>query len=424
MSRPTRHLLTVVGALAAFTCWSTAARAGMPQVRAELFADIRAWSADGEPSWLDGGLGKGRWGGHPDGASRSALTLAELSALIDVELGWTTAAFVHLQYGEQQDEPVDLVEAFVTWKPVPRSALSWDLKAGLYFPHISREHTGPAWTTPYTITAAAANSWVGEEIRALGAQLGLTWRGETTTWRFTGGLFGFNDPAGTLLAYRGWGVGDVKVGAFSRLPLAPLPAIGPGGGFIPWQPHWVHPVREIDGRVGYHVGLEGELGERLAAGAFYYDNGGDPAAYDYEQYAWDTRFYNFWAEYRPIPGLELLAQYMPGVTYMGRKPDGENVAVDVHYETAFLLARYGTGPWHFSARAESFAVEDETYLVEDDNSEDGKAFCFAVARDFGPRDRVLVEILRLDSERPARATIGYDPQQDQTIVQAAYRKRF
>jgi hypothetical protein len=401
-----------------------ATAANLPRLRAELFTDIRAWTVDGEPSWRNGGQGKTRYGGHPDLSARNGLSVEELSALIDVDVTWDLAGFVHLQYADDQDKPVDLIEAFLAWRPAPRAAVSFDLKGGLYFPHISREHTDPAWTSPYTITASAANSWVGEEVRALGLQAGATWRGEVARTRLTAALFGFNDPAGSLLAYRGWAVNDVKVGAFSRLPLPPLPAIGDGGTFIRWQPHWVHPVREIDGRLGWHAGLDWEYGQRLAAGAFFYDNGGDPAAFDHGQYAWDTRFWNLYVQAEPAADLTIIAQYMAGVTLMGRYPDGQHRAVDVSYDTGFLLLSRKAGKWRFSGRGEFFAARDNSFVARDDNNEDGTAWTLAVARDLGPRDRVLVEVLRLDSRRPNRATLGYAVDQVQTQLQASYRKRF
>jgi hypothetical protein len=419
-----RTLRQAVLAVLAVTAVTAPAAAGLPQIRAELYTDIRAWSVDGEPSWREDWLGKARYGGRPDLSARDGFGVAELSALLDVDVTWDLAAFVHLQTAEDQNKPVDLVEAFFAWRPAPRSAVSFDLKGGLYFPHISREHSDPAWTSPYTITASAANSWVGEEIRALGLQAGATWRGEVAKMHLTAALFGFNDPAGSLLAYRGWAVSDVKVGAFSRLPLPPLPAIGEGGTFIPWQPHWVHPVREIDGRLGWHAGLDGEYGQHLAAGAFYYDNGGDPAAFDHEQYGWDTRFWNIYVQAEPRADLTVIAQYMAGVTIMGRFPDGQHRAVDLSYDTAFLLLSQKLGVWRLSSRGDFFAARDNSFIDRDDNNEDGTAWTLAVTRDFGPRDRVLVEVLRLDSRRPNRATLGQAVNQVQTQVQASYRKRF
>ena len=424
MSNQARSAAVFCAAFVLATAATATAGDSLPQVRAELYADIRAWAADGEPSWLDGGLGKARYGGHDDLSARDGLGLAELSALIDVDLTWDLAGYVHLQYGDWQDEPVDLVEAFLTWKPVPRSAVSWDLKAGLYFPHISREHTGPAWTSPYTITPSAANSWIGEEIRALGVQAGTGWRGDAARLHLTAGLFGFNDPAGSLLAYRGWALDDIKVGAFSRLPLPPLPAIGDGGTFVRWQPHWVHPVREIDGRLGWHAGLDWEYGDHLSAGAVYYDNGGDPESFEYEQYGWDTRFWNAYVEVEPAPHLEVIAQYMQGVTIMGRRPDGVHRAVDVGYDAAFVLASRRFGASRLSLRFDWFGTTDHSFVAEDDNNEDGTAWTAAAAHDFSRRDRVMVEVLLLDSTRPNRATIGYGPAQTQAVVQAAYRKRF
>ena len=34
------------------------------------------------------------------------------------------------------------------------------------------ENTGPLWTSPYTISSSAINTWLGEELRAGGVRLG------------------------------------------------------------------------------------------------------------------------------------------------------------------------------------------------------------------------------------------------------------
>ncbi|MEX0300449.1 MAG: hypothetical protein AB3N28_15350, partial [Kordiimonas sp.] len=192
----------------------------------ELYTDARVAFASGEPGWFNDWLGKGRYGGTRNGDTRTYARIPEISLLAKADITWDLQSFVHLKYDPEQDRAVDIVEAYLKYQPAPKSAFSYSVKAGLFFPHISRENVGIAWTTPYTITPSAINSWVGEEIRTLGLEGKLTYRGEASEVSLTAAVFGFNDPAGTLLAFRGWGIGDAKVGAFGELPLAPLPAIG------------------------------------------------------------------------------------------------------------------------------------------------------------------------------------------------------
>jgi len=227
-----------------------------------------------------------------------------------------------------------------------------------------------------------------------------------------------------LLAWRGWAINDIKVGAFSRLPLPPIPSLGPDSGFITLQPHWVHPVRELDGRLGWHAGLDWDYGENVSLGGMYYDNGGSPEVFKHEQYGWDTRFYNVYAEVNPVQGMTVLTQFMSGVTLMGPILVSGVRPVDVVYNTGFLLLSQEFGPWRISGRGEFFNVRDNSFVVIDDNNEDGTSFMVGVSRNFGARDKVLLEFLQIDSRRPFRQTLGYESDQKQTLIQCSYRKLF
>ncbi len=428
MSKPERSPATarrratalVLAALG--TVVPAAAGAGLPATTVHLLADARARVVDGETSWLDEGLGKARYGSG-DGTA-TGLAVADLSLLVRSEWSWSVSSYLHLQHTPEQENAIDVVEAWVGYRPAPRPGLRVSGRAGLYYPHVSREHTGAAWTTPLTITPSAANSWVGEEIRALGGEVTLALRGEQAQLALTGGLFGFNDPAGTLLAFRGWALGDVKAAAFGRLPLPPLPSIGVPDAFLWRQVRWVRPVCEVDGRVGHYVALDGGPGRRLQAGVFYYDNGGDPRALEHGQYGWDTRFWNLSLAGEPAAGWTVIAQYMAGVTSMGwRKANGQ-LPVDVGYDTGFVLASRSLGPYTLTARHDRFTARDNSFVAEDDNSEHGSAWTAAAGRRVGRRDRVLLEWLRVASTRPARATLGVEPGQVQAQWQLAWRRLF
>ena len=43
------------------------------------------------------------------------------------------------------NQPVDLIQAYATWRPVPHGETRFSVRAGLYWPEISLEHQGPAW---------------------------------------------------------------------------------------------------------------------------------------------------------------------------------------------------------------------------------------------------------------------------------------
>lgn len=416
--------------LAAFLCLPivsapVAADEGFPTLKVDFLADARVTLADGEPSWFKDWLGKGRYGGtHWAGNDVEELRLAEVSAVARAEINWDFSAFVHAKFDHEQNKPVDLVEAYLKFKPAPKSSLAYEARLGLMFPHISRENTGFAWTTPYTITPSAINSWVGEEIRALALEGKATYQTGAHSLSLTAAIFGFNDPAGTLLAFRGWALNDYKVGAFSQLPLANLPSIGADSDFLNKQPLWVHPINEIDGKPGYYASLDWDYAGQFKAGAFYYDNRGDPEVIKRKQYGWDTRFWNVYAEAEPWGGMTLISQYMTGNTKMGIQRAGWQYPVDVDFEAVFVLASQQFDRNRVSVRYDWFATDDNTFVVEDNNNEWGHAWTVALSREFRKSDQLILEYLKLDSWRPARKEIGYAADQEQSIIQISYRLRF
>src|SRR6185503_1848518 len=125
---------------------------------------------------------------------------------------------------------------------------------------------------------------------------------------------------GTLLAWRGWALGDRQTGVSDRPALAPIPSIEPGGLFEQ-APRWVQPFREIDGRIGYYAAASYKKTGLVDVRAIHYDNRADPGVFDGLQYAWHTRFVSV-AGHLDVGPLELLGQYLDGRTTMGRKPDG------------------------------------------------------------------------------------------------------
>lgn len=395
-----------------------------PSVDLELFTDVRLGIADGEPTWLDDWLGKGRFGGKLDGSTTADLEIAEIAALVNVEFDWEWSAFVHAKFDEIQDGPVDVVEAFVKYAPTPTSNIRYSFRAGLFFPHISRENVGVAWTSPYTITPSAINSWVGEEIRTLGVEAKASIRGETSQFDITAAVFGFNDPAGTLLAFRGWALNDVKGTAFSQLPLARLPQIGLNNSTFVEQPFWVEPVADLDGRVGFYGSVDWTYDRNWKLGAFYYDNRADPEVVKQQQYGWDTRFWNFYAEGDVLSGIHLIAQYMTGNTRMGDITAAGPRYIDMDFDSAFLLATRKFNQHRVSARFDWFETTDHAFVRRDNNNEAGISLTAAYSLELGRKDTLLAEYLYIDSKRPARQLIGFDADQKQSIFQIAYRRRF
>jgi hypothetical protein len=228
---------------------------------------------------------------------------------------------------------------------------------------------------------------------------------------------GANDPAGSLLAWRGWALHDRVTRAWDHVPLPPIPTFKPGGAFSHQAP-WVGPFREVDGRIGYYAGGRWTTGSLLELNGLYYANRGEPTAFDGWQYAWETAFTNLGLRLKPLPGLELLGQYLGGTTYMGRPAKG----VNVRYWTAYGLASWAIGRHRLSARYERFEVQDRDTLGDlDDNNEHGEAWTGAYVFETEKGHRLALEVLNVKSDRPARATLNQPTRADETLVQASLR---
>lgn len=374
-------------------------------------------------SWLDEGLGKTRYGAVGGDAATLA-RLAGASLYVAGDLDPALSIRVHVSLDAEPDPAgkrggrVDLVEAFAAYHPDLTAHIGLRTRAGFFFPPISLEHRGPAWATHYTITPSAANTWVGEELRSAGAEAGLLFRlGDRHTVTLLGAGFGSNDPAGSLLAWRGWALHDRLTRAWDHVPLPPIPAFKPGGAFSR-QAQWVGPFREIDGRIGYYAGGRWSTGGLLEVDGLYYANRGIPTAFDGWQYAWQTSFTNVGLRLKPVKGFELLGQYMDGTTYMGRGTK----EVEARYWTAYGLASLSIGRHRLSARYERFEVQDRDTLGSlDDNNENGEAWTGAYVFETEKGHRLALEVLQVKSDRPARATLDLPTHADETLVQVSLR---
>ena len=385
-------------------------------------ADLRLGLADGERAWTRRGYGKGRFGGGEDGELRAHAELAEAALSWKPRLDWTWSGVVTAQFQPGQDHEVDLVEAYIAYKPVPTSPVRLSGRAGLFWPHISQEHGDAFWGTSYSITPSAINSWVGEELKVAGAEGTVStpvWGGAVSA---TAAVFGYNDTSGTLLALRGWALHDLKTGAFSTFP---LPALDPPHARI-WrgQAPFTEPTRhDIDDRLGFYGRVEWRTPTPLTLNLFYYDNGGNPTKVESQQWAWDTRFWNLGASYELGPDTRLLSQVMWGETIEGF-PTPQGVWIDVGYTSAYLLATHSFGADRVSGRVEYFRTRDRTWQARDNNNERGWAATAAWRRDLTSRASLLAEVMHVASDRPARAYQSVAREQAQTIVQSSLRLRF
>lgn len=409
------NLLAVTSVMALSLAAADKARA-----EAELFSrdtisgiiDLRLGSADGEKAWIDGGLGKARFG---DGGK---LALGEASIVWNPRFTTRLGAIVIAQSQQGQDRIIDAGEAYLTWRGDPQSSVRLSGRAGLMYPPISLEHDGLEWSVPDTITPSAINSWVAEETKVVALE--GTARGVLAGQHLTAtvGVFTHGDTAGTLLAFRGWALHDLKSSASGDFPLPPLSPF-----MVRRQAPFTTSVRELDGRAGVYGCIEWRPSPRLALDLFAYDNDGDRTSVDNREWSWETRFYNLGVRWDPSNVTHLRAQALQGETLMGYA-NANGIWIDVGFQSAYLSVTRDLGPGALTARLDQFSTTDRTNKAVDDNAEHGWAALAAYRWDVRPDLHLLVEAMRIDSDRPERVRLGEAPQQTQTVVQTALRYLF
>lgn len=381
--------------------------------------DVRAVAADAAPGFLDGGMGKMR---YDAGSPRFNIGQAVLRG--DVDLADSVAAGVELSADRQgQGRAVDVREAWLAWNPLPAGAWKTRVKAGFFFPPTSVEldYDSVGWVPKHTISSSAINSWIGEELRTNGIEWSARRLGRYADAPYDVGLvaavFNGNDPAGTLLAWRGWSISDRVGGRNDALLLPDLPSYAPGGK-IPAQSRTIHPFREIDGRLGYYYGANLGFGSTLELSSLRYDNLADATAIKDDQWGWRTRFTHLSAVWRPRGAWELSAQAMRGDTMMGHSL----VALDS--QSWFVLASHPLGTGTASARYDRFRTSEHDRLPEDPNQERGHALALAYDLPLADSVSLMSEALLVRSDRAARRLIGEAPAQTERSLTVALRFRW
>lgn len=391
--------------------------------------DLRLVAADSEYAWLSGGLDKQRYDDDEDGLRLGA-------ALVEARARFHPTLSGHLTLAAYDDlgAAIDATEAYLQFAPVPRSAVRFQARIGAFYPPVSLENSGPAWTSPYTLSFSAIDSWLGEELRTVGAEVQLAdmgaFRGSANDFSLTGAVFRFNDPAGALLAWRGWALHDRQTGLFERLPLAPLPVFLPGGDYYPVQAQYDDPFVELDGRNGWYGAAEWKRLDRSRLRFLHYDNRGDPTVVSGGQWVWRTRFDHLGWQLRLGPHFELLVQGMQGDTRM----DGyEGPLVDNRFWALYGLGSYVHGAQRATLRYDRFGVIDDDTTLGDLNAEQGCAWTAAYFYT-PPRERLGwlpagslrfgAELLVVDSRRPARDLVGEPQHRRETSLHLSAQWRY
>lgn len=373
----------------------------------EIDLDARLVTSDGRKSFLDGGLGALRYGEDQSGVHLGRARLALSQPFGEV---WT----VHLDassWGDDDRNPFDLTEAYLQFRPYPLAGYRFRLKAGAFHAPISLENPASGWGSPYTLSHSAINSWLGEELRTIGLEGELDWLGTRLghAWDLgaTGGVFGWNDPAGALLASHGFALDDRQTTLFGRVG---EPGVAPVKGRSLFY--------EIDHQPGFYAGVEARYLDRIVLRALRYDNRGDPEAHSprLNAYAWQTRFNAAGVRLEGPAGWTVIAQWLDGETYI----EPFNLDLEWPFTARFVLLSKQIGAHRLSVRHDEFSVRSDT--PDGAGAQDGRAWTLAYV--FTPDEhwRVAVEWLRVSSTESNRAIFLHEsPFARETQLQLSVR---
>ena len=213
-----------------------------------------------------------------------------------------------------------------------------------------------------------------------------------------------NDPAGTLLFWRGWSLHDRQTRLNDRLAMPPSPSWA-AGSIVGYEPQTVEPIAEIDHAPGGYAGIEWRYGRRASVQLAYYDNRADPYAFSSGQWGWDTRFGISAYKSRCRASGDLSRSGCSGDTrwLIGARPDGTLASMAALVEDRLaasfaMLTRVVRGKHRVSIRYDDFEVlrrEPPPALRSD------AGHAWTAAYRYAPPGRIALgaEWLRIESRR-------------------------
>jgi hypothetical protein len=397
----------LVGAMLALSCGAGAHAQVLAPEAFHGLVEVRGAVADGERSWVREGFGK------------TDVSGAQAALEWTPRFNFAVSGVVTALAQSEASPKVDLGEAYLKARAEPTRVGRFSGRVGIFYPPVSMEHDGVAWTTPDMLTGSAINSWIGEEVKVVGAE--GTYQGHIGGHQVeaTVAVFGWNDTSGTLLSFRGWALHGVRTGVHTEFGLPPLSGFAAG-----FQAPDTYPFRELDNRPGYYGRLAWRPPAPVSFNATFYDNGGNRTAVDKDgQWAWETRFLNVGMTWEPSEDTKVLAQAMNGETLMGYKIPG-GIWIDMGFRSAYVLATHRIGDDALSGRVDWFSTSDRTFQAIDDNEEHGWALTASWRHRLSPHANVILEAQHVESRRAARSLAGDAARQNQTQLQSALRLNF
>jgi hypothetical protein len=392
--------------LCSFAFW-TAAAAAQDRLSVNGDVDLRWVHATGERSFLNGGLGDLRFDPAHEGVRLGRVLLAPNWRVTDIV---TVHADVDA-YGDHDRNPVDVSEFYLDVRPFPTTSVRWRARVGAFFMPVSLENRGIGWTAVYSITPSAVNTWLGEEFRTIGAELEARWLGASSGYlgdvALVAAAYGWNDPAGALIAQRGFALTDRPSTLFGGLGRPPITF-----------------YHEIDRKPGYYGGLSWRHHDRLEVRALRYDNRADPgAATAAGGTAWRTRFSSFGARLEPSAHWTFIAQYLDGDTAVGADSTGADQFY-MRFHAAFALGSFEWARERLTVRYDDFHTHQLSGFYGPPSNDAGHSWTFAGSHECGAHWQFVTEWLRVVSRFPPRVALGESATQVGSQFQLAVRYRF
>jgi hypothetical protein len=378
--------LVIALALSAFCCTSAVAQSSSFQWH--LFLSAREVRVNAQPSWTEGGFGRFDVGADSSGSTRTLNTdVAQLG------FDWTPIRWFLLHAdGLARREPAGTIgkRAGLVQAYADLFTEHLRLRAGTFWLPTSRENTDPLWTSHYTITYSALNSWMAQEVRPIGVDFQFE-----PSFYFTVGATAFrgNDTMGTVLAARGWSLGN-RISTYDETIAVPPPdnatrPIGP----------------DTDHKLGFAERIRVQLPERALLQITHIDNRTTLVPGEAPETPWQTRFNIVGGELGSTSPTTLAGEWAKGRTTLAFP--GGTFALD--FDTYYLLVSRKYGKDRYTTRIERFTTRSHIRTADDGSRESGKALTVAWLRDLSDHVRGGLEYVKVDGDRPGLSSAGLDP---------------
>ncbi|PYQ49864.1 MAG: hypothetical protein DMF59_12395 [Acidobacteria bacterium] len=361
------------------------------------FLTLREIYVKAQPSWSTGG-----WGRFDVGAGNADAHKTVNVDVLQLGVDWTPTTWLLLHTDglarrEQSGTVGRRVGIVQAYGEVHTE--KFRVRGGLFWFPTSLENVDPLWNSRYTISNSALNSWIGQEVRPIAADVQFS-----PNFYFTIGATAFrgNDTMGSELAARGWTIGNrltVYDEVIASVPDTTRP-IGP----------------EVDNRIGDSGRIRVQIPERALLQFTHIDNRAKLLLRAAPETPWRTKFDVVGAQLGTTGPTTVAAEWAYGSTQLGF-PGG---SFTMDFDTVYVLLSQKRGPSRWTARVERFTTNDHRRKTNDINRERGSALTLSYLRDSSKSLRTGIEYVHAKGDRLAAP----DPHTSGSTITLELRYRF